>query len=207
MGVRRLVALGAAAQLVLLAFAATASAACSGDAVAPTDATTASVAAAAIVCDLDAQRADRGLPPLRSDARLASAAQRMADDMAARHYLSHVTPNGADLTARIRPTGYIPANPLWALAENLGWGTNTLSTPLATVQGWMASPAHRVNVLDPDMRDVGVGVSEGAVTGGGLSGTFYVADFGTRGTAAGTVHKRLVRARRSRHAHRHHRRR
>jgi uncharacterized protein YkwD len=212
MGVLRRAALVAAPQLVLLALSASAaaSAPCATDSIQPTVAT-ADDAAAAIVCDLNVVRAQHGLAQLGWDGRLASAAQGMADDMAARHYASHVTPDGVDMTARVERTGYIPSNATWSLAENLGWGTNVYSTPLATVNGWMASQAHRDNVLDGDLRDVGVGVAQGAVSPGGPVGTIYVADFGVRGTATATVHHRRAHARRSRHtrrhARRHHRRR
>jgi uncharacterized protein YkwD len=209
MGVHRLAARGAAALVVLLASSATASAsaACPADAVQPTDAT-GDAAAAAVLCDVNSVRAGHGLQPLRWDGRLASAAQGMADDMAARHYASHVTPDGVDFTTRIKRAGYLPANSVWWVAENLGWGTNVFSTPSAIVDGWMGSQAHRDNLLDQDMRDVGIGVAQGAISAAGPSGTIYVADFGTRGTAAATVRKSRAHARRSRaHARRvrHHR--
>src|SRR2546423_1492948 len=82
------------------------------------------------------------------------------------------------------------------------------ATASAIVDGWMGSPAHRDNILDADLRDVGIGVAQGAITAGGPSGTIYVADFGTRGTATATVRRGRAHARRSRaHARRarHHR--
>lgn len=218
MGLCRFAAFGAAAQLVLLAFCANASAsdACPTDTNRPTLAT-ASDAAMAIVCDINQVRAQQGLPTLNPDTRLWSAAQWMANDMAARHYAAHVTPDGVDLAGRVDPTGYIPTSDApWSLAENLGWGTNTLSTPQATVAGWMNSAPHRANILDPDLQDIGVGIAQGAITIGGDSGMIYVADFGMRG-APGTatapapstapVVRRRGRAARHRHRasfHRHH---
>jgi uncharacterized protein YkwD len=189
MGVRRLAA-AAAVPLVLLALSASASAsaACPGDVVAPTS-DTARDAALAVVCDLNVIRAEHGLRPLRSDWRLSNGAQRMAADMASHQYFSHVTPDGRRLVDRIAPTGYTRATSV-LLAENLGWGSNELSSPLEIVLGWMDSPAHRRNVLDPALRDVGVGVVEGAVSEGGPSGMIYVADFGSRATARTSVHKR-----------------
>jgi uncharacterized protein YkwD len=202
MGVRGLAAL-ATAQVILLAVCANASAAkpsaelgCPEESVLPTLAT-ASDAALAVLCDINAVRADNGLRPLRWDWRLWASAQWMASDMAARHYAAHVTPDGVGLAERIAPTGYIPANAAWELAENLGWGTSVLSTPLAIVTGWMDSPPHRENLLDPSLEDVGVGMAEGAVTEDGESGMIYVADFGMRGKPAVTVQNR-ARARRTR---------
>src|SRR6478672_8645696 len=125
MGVLRRAALVALPQLVLLALSASAVASgpCPTDSIQPTDATS-DDAAAAIVCDLNVVRAQYNLPQLSWDDRLAAAAQGMAEDMAARHYASHVTPDGVDVTMRVQRTGYIPSNGTWALAENIGWGTN-----------------------------------------------------------------------------------
>src|SRR3954452_2471979 len=189
MGGRGRAALAMAAQLVLLAICSNASAsvACPADMTQPT-LDTANDAAMALVCDLNVMRSQNGLKPLRWDWRLWSGAQGMADDMAARHYASHTTPEGKGIADRIQPTGYIPPQPTWFLAENLGWGTNVLSTPLAIVLGWMDSPAHRENALDPQLEDIGVGIQDGAITEGGDEGTIFVADFGTRGTSADTPH-------------------
>jgi uncharacterized protein YkwD len=184
MGVRFLAAT-AATQLFLIALCAnaSASAACPADASLPTSATT-SDAARALACDVNVLRGEHGLRPLRWDWRLQAGAQRMADDMAARQYASHVTPEGARLVDRIRPTGYLRNSATWLLSENLGWGTNMLSTPLSIALGWMDSAPHRANILDPAMRHIGVGMTMGAITDGGETGAIYVADFGTRGTAS-----------------------
>jgi uncharacterized protein YkwD len=200
MEVRRLAALAAAGQLLLLAFCASASGsvACAAGSVQTTSATAAD-AAAAVVCEINAARAGHGLPPLQANSRLAAGAQGLAADMAARHYFSHVTPDGVDLTGRIRPTGYIPASGTWSLAENLAWGANALATPAETVQGWMGSPGHRANILDPGMKEIGVGIAEGSFSADGPRGVFYVADFGSRASsnahAARRHHRRAHRAR------------
>jgi uncharacterized protein YkwD len=204
MGVRKLAAI-AAAHLVLLAFCTTASAsvACPTDLVQPTTAN-ADDAAFALLCDMNQLRQENGLKPLRWDWRLWYGAQQHATDMATRHYLSHFTLEGRGITDRIEPTGYIPDDPTWLLAENLGFGTQMLSSPLAIALGWMNSPPHRENLLDPEMRDAGVGIAEGPMTEGGPSGLIYVVDFGTRGSAdsaqagsvqAGTVQARTVQTR------------
>lgn len=188
MGVRLLAAAAVAAQLVLLAFCTTASA----SPLCPDDSTQPSMdnaydAAMSVVCDINAYRTQNGLQPVRWDWRLWSGAQQLAADMAARHYAAHVTPEGKGLADRIQPTGYIPQTANWSLSENLGWGTSYLSTPLSIVIGWINSPVHRENLLDPDIRDVGVGMAKGAVTEGGDVGIVYVADFGMRETPVDTL--------------------
>lgn len=184
MGVRCRFAAIAAAQLMLLAFCSNAFASdkCSVDDVQP-GAATAYDAAMALMCDMNEMRAENGLRPLSWDWRLWFGAQNHASDMAARHYFAHVSPEGRGLFERIQPTGYIPAEPTWTLSENLGFGTNVLSTPQAIVRGWMNSPPHRENLLDPEVDNVGIGMAFGSIDDGGRSGIIYVVDFGTRGAA------------------------
>jgi uncharacterized protein YkwD len=178
MGVRHLVA-AAAIQCILFALCSTASAstACPSDLDVP-DATTAPTAASALFCDVNELRAQNDLAPLRWDWRLWAAAERMAVDMSARHFFSHVTPDGLTLADRVVPTGYLPDNDTWLLTENLAWGQGVLSSPLSIAYGWMDSPEHRVNLLDPAVQDVGIGVAPGPDDMGGM---IYVADFGSRG--------------------------
>jgi uncharacterized protein YkwD len=200
MGVRSRFAAVAVAQLILLCVctSASASAACPGDGLQPTLGTM-SDSAQALVCDINDFRADNGLAPLRWNSRLATGAQGHADDMAARHYFAHVNPEGRDVVARIRPTGYIPSDAEWSLAENLGFGTSSLATPTAIVAGWVDSAPHSQNMLDPGMEDVGVGIAQGTMSGDAQPGMFYVTDFGARGsTAAGTASRahRSTRAKR-----------
>ena len=81
----------------------------------------------------------------------------------------------------MRQAGYIESEPLgYAIGENIGWGTLSLSTPGAMVGAWMASPDHRANILDPRFRDTGVGVSPQApqALSAGASGGTYTQDFG-----------------------------
>jgi uncharacterized protein YkwD len=166
-----------------------ASAACPGDAAVPS-AASAPTAAAALLCDINAFRARAGLPALRRNNRLQSAAQDMASQMAANHRFAHTTRDGRTLTDRVSATGYTARRKRWRLAENIGWGSLTLAPPVSIVTGWMGSPEHRSNMLDPGLRDVGIGIAEGVPSGEIESGTFYVADFG-----AGTVRKRAHRSR------------
>ncbi|HYZ28686.1 MAG TPA: CAP domain-containing protein [Thermoleophilaceae bacterium] len=142
---------------------------------------TAPQAAAALVCDINVVRAGEGLPPLRWDWRLWNPAQDLANDLAAHGFLSHISSDGRGLLERVASSGYADNAVAPMALENLDWATGTYSTPFATVDGWMGSDAHRSHVLDPAMEDVAVGMAEGPMKDGGVSGIFYVADFGTRG--------------------------
>jgi uncharacterized protein YkwD len=140
----------------------------------------ASTAAAAVVRDVNALRARNGLRPLRRNKRLQSAAQNMASQMAATRYFAHITRDGRTLADRVVATGYTAGRTNWRLAENIAWGSRELASPLAIVTSWMSSPEHRRNMLDPGLRDVGIGVAQGSPEGSLQSGRFYVADFGRR---------------------------
>ena len=182
MGVRNRLAAAMVAALMVLAMSSTnasASASCPGDEVPPTEAT-AYDSVMTLVCDVNEFRARNGLRPLSWDWRLWYGAQNHAADMAARHYLAHVSPEGHGLGDRIAPTGYIPPAGGWTLSENLGFGTMMLSSPLAITLGWLNSEVHRENMLDPEVDNIGVGLGFGPVADGEQPGIIYVADFGHR---------------------------
>jgi uncharacterized protein YkwD len=127
-----------------------------------------------VVCLVNAERADRGLPPLRGDADLGQAAARQAGDMVRRQYFAHVTPGGADLGDRLRSAGYGDGSG-WRAGEALGWGTGSRATPAALVDEWIASAPHRRILLDPGFRELGVGIAAGApvTTDGRLTAATY----------------------------------
>jgi uncharacterized protein YkwD len=58
-----------------------------------------------------------------------------------------------------------------AYAENIYWSSAALSAR-AVLDGWMASPGHRANLLDPNLVYVGVGM-----TGDGVRGFYYTQVF------------------------------
>jgi len=177
MGVRCRFAAAAAAGLMLLAFCSNGSASprCPTDELRPT-AATARVSARALLCDVNMLRRKHGLRPLRWNRKLARGASRHARDMATRHYFAHDTPEGTGVLARLRRAGYRGR----LVAENIGFGTNSLSSPRAVASSWMESAPHRHNLLDPALRDVGVGTAAGRLPGIDGAGQFYVVDFGAR---------------------------
>lgn len=97
------------------------------------------------------ERSSRGLSALTLNPNLANAASHKAEDMANRDYWSHDTPDGVEPWYFIQQAGYSYAK----AAENLAYG---FSTSDSTVNGWMNSPSHRANLLDPALREVGFGV-------------------------------------------------
>ncbi|MEU3610287.1 CAP domain-containing protein [Streptomyces sp. NPDC035033] len=121
-----------------------------------------------VVALANAERDRAGCGPLRAEARLGRAAQAHADDMAARDYYAHASPEGRDGGDRITAAGYD-----WrAWGENIHKGPKT---PERAMEDWMDSPAHRANILNCAFRDIGVGVALTA------DGPWWVQAFGTKG--------------------------
>jgi uncharacterized protein YkwD len=133
-------------------------------------------AGAAIVCLVNAEREQRGLHRLHGDRRLHAVAVHQATDMVERSYFSHVTPGGSDFGDRVRAAGYGRGH-WWHAGEALAWGTQSRATPAVVVQEWLDSPHHRDILLDPQYRELAVGVAPGAPKPG-LGGATYAADFG-----------------------------
>lgn len=107
--------------------------------------------ASGVVELVNRHRADAGCAPLTVDMRLVEAAQRHSEDMAARGYLSHTTPEGVSFDERIRRAGY-PA----PAAENIARGPRSAER---VVTMWMDSPGHRANILNCEITAIGVGVA------------------------------------------------
>jgi uncharacterized protein YkwD len=134
---------------------------------------------AALLCAINAERTARGMPGAAAADQLASAAQRDAQDMVARRFFAHVTPEGTTLAERVHATGWMNGTSDWSLAEAIGWAQEPLDTTATIVQAWLDSPPHRDVLLDPTSDEVGIGVAPGVPLAPG-GGATYVVDFGTR---------------------------
>jgi uncharacterized protein YkwD len=147
----------------------------------------------AILCRLNAERAERGLGPLGRAGALELSAQRHAADMVSRRYFAHVSPSGGNVEKRARRAGYLTA-PCWALGENLGWSPPDAASADAVVAAWMASPKHRSVILDGDFREAGIGIVSRAPNGDGPGATF-VLEAGAMLPCAPAAARGTVRAR------------
>lgn len=109
---------------------------------------------AGILAEANAQRKKAGAPPLRANSLLDKAAQRHAEDMLARGYFAHESPQKKTVRERAREAGYD-----WrTVGENIAEGQFTVDEVMRT---WMNSPGHRRNILDPDFKELGVGLALG----------------------------------------------
>lgn len=130
-----------------------------------------------VVCLINAERKSRGLRALRAQRRLARAARRYSPRMAAANSLSHYL--GGTPLSRVASTGYLRGSPSWALGETLGWiapGRGAASL----VRAWMRSPVHRMILLTPGWRDIGVGAAKGSPFARRSGGWSVTAEFGRR---------------------------
>jgi len=98
----------------------------------------------------NAFRSAQGLPPGTANARLTRAAQAHADDMVARGYFSHESPEGQTYLQRIAAQGYSSCYPVEDIA-------NGQASPAAAVAEWAASPQHRANMAVPGTVEYGFG--------------------------------------------------
>ncbi|MGH9407316.1 MAG: CAP domain-containing protein [Terriglobia bacterium] len=92
--------------------------------------------------------------PLRWDARLAEAALAHSRDMAARHYFSHIDPNGNSPVERVTKAGV----PWRALGENIAKNFSISGAEEAFMNEPRFQRNHRANILNPGFNCVGIGV-------------------------------------------------
>lgn len=103
---------------------------------------------------VNAARDDAGCAPLVADQGLAAVARAHSADMRDRDFFDHVNPDRLDPFDRARAAGQTNAR-----AENIAHGQ---PTPEAVVAAWMDDRGDRANILDCDLRTVGVGFARGA---------------------------------------------
>jgi uncharacterized protein YkwD len=103
---------------------------------------------------INAQRESEGLKPLVLDPALSRAAQAHADDMTARQTVSFSTPEGRQVEDWTRQAGYV----FQLVTEKIA---TTPDPPEAMAKDWARWPdSNRRSLLNPDVRDLGVGVGE-----------------------------------------------
>lgn len=104
-----------------------------------------------LIRNTNEERKKLGLTELILNPNLNVSAQEKANDMAARNYWGHNTPEGNPPWGFMSRAGYYYSK----AAENLACG---YADAQAIVNGWMRSPTHRVNIVDPKFINVGFGI-------------------------------------------------
>ncbi|HEV7372627.1 CAP domain-containing protein [Arenibaculum sp.] len=113
------------------------------------------------------RRREHDLAPLRFDEALNAAAQAHSEDMLARGYYAHESPEGETVMDRYLSAGGSTAR---AVAENIARCDGCPPPPgrpdvAFLTEGWMDSPGHRRNILDPGMDRFGFGIVAGEDAG------------------------------------------
>ena len=103
------------------------------------------------------ERAQAGLGTLLPDEALALAARHHAQEMRDLNFFSHSSPtlDNATLGKRVAQAG----SAALSVGENLAL-VGAQETAQQSVHGWMESPGHRRNMLEPSFTHVGFGVSK-----------------------------------------------
>jgi uncharacterized protein YkwD len=135
---------------------------------------------------LNGDRTNNGLAPLAQHSTLVSLARWRSKDMVDRDYFSHTI-----LGTNYQVYHWYDANGLsWTYGgENIGWnnGFSDADSPVKINEGFMASPGHRENILNPGWSHGGVGAygADGVMWGGAIRNIrMYTELFITLKTAA-----------------------
>ena len=97
-------------------------------------------------------------PPLSASRQLTEAAADHARDMARRNYFEHRGRDGSQPKDRVLRSGYDPR----LSGENIAFGPETAEEVVA---GWLDSPGHCANIMEPRFEDIGIGVATGKKRG------------------------------------------
>ena len=108
------------------------------------------------------ERAAAGCGPLAVEEHLTDAAQKHSTDMSERNYFSHTSPEGVTFDQRIKQANYPQPG-----AENIARGQKSAD---AVMNDWMKSPGHRANILNCNLKVIGVGLD--------TDGFYWTQDFG-----------------------------
>lgn len=107
--------------------------------------------ASELLVDTNIERSANKLPALRASPELSKAAALKAQDMYAKQYWAHNSPDGTQPWHWFQAVGYNYN----AAGENLA---KNFSNSKATVTAWMESPEHRANILNEQYSEVGFAV-------------------------------------------------
>ena len=95
------------------------------------------------------ERAFAPAPPLALSGTLANVAFGHAADMAEHDYFEHRDLNGQSPADRVRAVGYREK----LVGENIAYGPKSVEE---VVQGWLDSPGHCENIMDPRFAEMGI---------------------------------------------------
>jgi len=128
-----------------------------------------------VIALTNGEREQNSAGVLLENPALDAAAQAKANDMAAKGYFAHLSPDGKTPWDFIAAAGYS----YQYAGENLAV---RFSDSQDVVNAWMQSPTHRANIVKPQYTQIGVGIAEGMYQG--QPATFVAQYFGAPLAAA-----------------------
>jgi uncharacterized protein YkwD len=108
-------------------------------------------------------------PPVTLSGTLAGVALGHASDMAEHNYFEHQDLSGHSPADRVRAVGYREK----LVGENIAYGPETAEE---VVQGWLDSPGHCENIMDPRFAEMGIAYAAGRASRHGLYWVQLLAD-------------------------------
>ena len=108
-------------------------------------------------------------PPVKFSGTLASVAFGHAADMARHNYFEHEDLQGRSPAERVRAVGYKEK----LVGENIAYGPKSAEE---VVQGWLSSPGHCENIMDPRFAEMGIAYAPGHASKRGLYWVQLLAD-------------------------------
>jgi len=112
-----------------------------------------------IFAETNNERIRNGVAALSLDGTLSSVAAKKADDMFARQYFEHDSPDGKGAADLADAVGY----DYIVIGENLALGNFKDDKDL--VRAWMESPGHRANILNKRFSEIGIAAKKGTYEG------------------------------------------
>ena len=109
------------------------------------------------------------VPPVRLSGTLAEVALGHASDMALHDYFEHQDLSGRSPADRVRAIGYRET----LVGENIAYGPQSADE---VVQGWLDSPGHCENIMDPRFAEMGIAYAAGRASKRGLYWVQLLAD-------------------------------
>ena len=107
------------------------------------------------------QRSFAPAPPVKLSDTLAGVAFGHATDMARHNYFEHEDLTGRSPADRVRAVGYQEK----LVGENIAYGPKSADE---VVQGWLDSPGHCENIMDPRFAEMGIAYAAGQSSRRGL---------------------------------------
>ncbi len=130
---------------------------------------------------INEERTSRGLDPLAINNALNESSEDHSQWMLDNDVFDHTGAGGSDPGDRIAATDYkLEGN--WRTAENIGWqserGEPGIADDVADIhESLMNSPGHRANLLNPELKDIGIGIETGDFQG--YDGVMITQNFGS----------------------------